>query len=512
MTLRVRSVDEKGILLWATGNEPLDVLFDGQRVWSFWTGRDADIPVVPWRRFRWPKPLRRYLDGTTKVTVRTHVTGRVLSESELRFGSGDRRISVVNAAGAPLGMDKSGKMTATFEGRSQRDMRPLLDAMSVVLDALERAGVEPFLAYGTLLGAVREGDFLGHDSDADLGYVSRHEHPCDVMVESFRLQRLLRGEGLQIYRYSGAAFRVDLVEDDGTRRGLDVFGGFMDGGRLYLMGEVGEDFRPEWVRPRSTVTLSGREFPAPARPEELLRASYGDSWRVPDPAFRFRTPQHTVDQLNGWFRGGSAFRRDWQRAFSRFRGQPPPKGASALAQLLHEEEPPETQVLDVGAGRGRDALWLSRQGRSVTAYDYVPGSLDGAASAAATGGASLDVRQLNLTDLRSVLGEGARLAHGPAPRAMLARHVADATNGFGRESLARFASMALRDGGRLYLEVWTGGGAPPPRLLAVDLTQMTRRLERHGGRVVRTEELEEREADVSPDRAVAVGRLVAQWA
>jgi hypothetical protein len=72
--------------------------------------------------------------------------------------------------------------------------------------------------------------------------------------------------------------------------------------------------------------------------------------------------------------------------------------------------------------------------------------------------------------------------------------------------------MALRDGGRLYLEVWTGGGAPPPRLLAVDLTQMRRRLERHGGRVVRTEELEEREADVSPDRAMAVGRLVAQWA
>jgi hypothetical protein len=94
---------------------------------------------------------------------------------------------------------------------------------------------------------------------------------------------------------------------------------------------------------------------------------------------------------------------------------------------------------------------------------------------------------------------------------MLARHVADATNGYGRESLARFASMALRDGGRVYLEVWTGGGASPARLQPVDLAQMRRRLERHGGHVVRTEQLEEHEADVSPDRAVAVGRLVAQW-
>ena len=48
--------------------------------------------------------------------------------------------------------------------------------------ALEEAGVRPFLAYGTLLGAVRQGDFIGHDSDADLGYVSEHDHPVDAVA------------------------------------------------------------------------------------------------------------------------------------------------------------------------------------------------------------------------------------------------------------------------------------------------------------------------------------------
>ena len=56
--------------------------------------------------------------------------------------------------------------------------------MERILDALHEIGIEAFPAYGTLLGAVREGRLLGHDSDADLGYVSRRTVPVDVIRES----------------------------------------------------------------------------------------------------------------------------------------------------------------------------------------------------------------------------------------------------------------------------------------------------------------------------------------
>lgn len=506
---RVRSVTDTGIRLWCVGDEPLDVLLDGQRVWSFWTGRDTDTMLSLSRQVEWPRPLKRFLDGRTLLTVRTHVGGTVLFEREMRFGDSSERIRVVNARGAAMGIDKSGRMTTTFEGRTDDDMRPLLDAMEVVLSHLEAAGVEPFLTYGTLLGAVREQDFLGHDSDADLGYVSRASCPCDVVVESFRLQRELRRRGLLTYRYSGAAFRVDVTEDDGTRRGLDVFGGFFDDGRLYLMGEIATPFDPAWIHPRSTVTMAGRTFPAPARPDQLLRVTYGDAWRVPDPAFHFETPQHTIDQLTGWFRGGSAHRREWQRVMSRHRGKPPPRGVSSLARLVHEDAPEGARVLDVGAGRGRDALWLARHGRSVTAYDYVPGSLDGAARVAGENGLDLLARELNLTELRAVLGEGARLAHHPEPRVMLARHVADSTNGWGREALARFASMALRGGGRLYADVWVRDPQGPGHVEPVALEEMKRRVERHGGRTLRADLVDGRD-DGGPE-GLSIGRLVAEW-
>ena len=56
------------------------------------------------------------------------------------------------------------------------------------------------------------------------------------------------------------------------------------------MGEIGADFRREWVYPLTTCTLEGHTFPAPAAPERWLEATYGPSWAVPDPAFKFTPP------------------------------------------------------------------------------------------------------------------------------------------------------------------------------------------------------------------------------
>src|SRR5690606_37163026 len=145
-----------------------------------------------------------YLDGRARITVRAHVSGVELFEEELSFGSGEGRIAVVDAEGRPLGIDKSGRLALTFDTRTPDQVAPLLDSIGEVLDALRAAGVEAFLAYGTLLGAVREGALIGHESDADLGYVSRFSHPADVVAESFRLQRRLVAMGYAISRYSGA--------------------------------------------------------------------------------------------------------------------------------------------------------------------------------------------------------------------------------------------------------------------------------------------------------------------
>lgn len=465
--LRVRRVDDDGLEIVAVGDRPVDVCIDDRRVWTFWSRRDTDALGVPaardvWpvRRAQWPRSLRRYLDGRARITVRDSVSGTVFFDDDLALGGGAGPIEVRNRDGVELGIDKSGRLVPTFAGRSEGDIAALLDATEAALEALRAAGVEPFIAYGTLLGAVREGAVLGHDSDADLGYVSSHTNPVDVARESFEVQRRLARDGWRITRYSGAAFKIYVTEADVTR-GLDVFGGFFDAGRMYLMGEIGTAFEREWIYPLGTAHLEGRPMPVPARPEKLLEATYGPGWRVPDPAFQFSTPERTVRALNDWFRGTQPGIRYWERravatAKNHLRARPSP-----MARRVHAAATElGASVLDVGAGRGADSLWLARQGLSVTAYDYVPRALETARSRAEDEGVDLDVRYLNLTEWRSVFAEGARLARLPGPRVVMAKHVVDATSTVGRESLGRLCAMALRDGGRLFADFHLPGGNP----------------------------------------------------
>jgi SAM-dependent methyltransferase len=448
-------VDAEGITARSGRELVLDVLFDGRRIWSLWLHRDGEArgqeTVV-----EWPKGLRRFLDGRARVSLVVHSTGEVLYDQEHTFGTSTAAIEVVDRDGNPLATDKTGKLVKTFANRSSEHVAPLLDATAEVLDALDKAGVEPFLAYGTLLGAVREGRLLGHDSDADLGYVSRHTTPVDVMRESFRLQASLADMGYETQRYSGAAFKVKVAEADGSIRGLDVFGGFLRDGMLHLMGEIRTPFREEWVFPLGTATLEDRTFPVPADPARLLAATYGSGWRTPDPAFHFETPSSTHRRLNGWFRGIRVDRPLWDRVY-RVRPVPDSWEPSGLARDAFAAHGSGASYVDLGCGHGVDARWLGEQGATAWGLDHVPEAYQAASEAVAAAGEASEATRtnylyLNLMELRSVVSTGALLARGPAPRVVLGRHLVDALDRAARTNLYRLADMVLREGGELHLE------------------------------------------------------------
>lgn len=489
---------------------------------SFWLRRDTE--KRPGGRFyAWPTPVRRYLNGTVSVSVADPADGRTWARTDAVLGTGEGAIRIADRAGNRLALDKSGRLTRLFGDRDSALMIPVLDAMDAVLEALERAGVAPFLAYGTLLGAVRDQDFIAHDSDADLGYLSRHDNPAEASLESFALQRRLQALGYRVERYSGLAFKVVVREADGTTRGLDVFGGFIRAGILYLMGEVGVAFEERWLHPRSRVRLAGRAFPAPAVPERLLEAMYGAGWRVPDPAFRFETPAATVRRLDGWFRG---MRAGYQERWTELRegaGEPARLGPSSFVRWVRSHERRLGLAVDVGCGVGSDALWLARRGVPTVGLDYFPHDLRHAARRA-----RVRVRRgrldrppefewANVLDLRSVMVTGARLVRRPGPRIVLARHLADATTGVGRENLLRLARMITRGGGRLYLQVQV---APTPKaailgVRALDPDALRAQIVAGGGRMesmMVLSELDDGPAHAGPGNAEpSLCRMVVSW-
>jgi hypothetical protein len=504
-------VDAAGVTARAPREVVLDMLVDGRRVYSFWLHRDGsrvgNRTANRWR-VAWPKTLHEFLDGTARFTVVAHESGETVFDGEVTLGSGRGRIEVLNRNGQPLSLDKGWRRVVTFDTRSAANIEPLMKAIEVVLGALREVGIEAFLAYGTLLGAVREGKLIGHDSDADLGYVSRLSHPVDVIRESFRLQRDLVDLGFHITRYSALAFKVDVDEGDGVVRGLDVFGGFLMDGNLHLMGEIREPFDRSDIFPLGTTTLEGRAFPAPADPDKLLTAMYGP-WRVPDPAFHFAPPATTVRRLNGWFRGLRVGRAKWDRIYSR-RQKPLAADPSPLVAWAAEREPGAATYVDLGCGRGSDVLWMARRGVPAVGLDFQPRSFRDAAEAQLP---DAEFWSCNLLELRDVLPAGASLSRRPGPRLVVARHLVDTLGADAREHLWRLARMTLsgEGGGRLYVEFLAKFGDDG---YARDLHVKRRRprtvvaeLARAGATIVHRETIAMSE---SP-RPSKVCRLVVEW-
>ncbi len=506
------TVDDDGVTARAPREAVLDLLVDGRRIYSFWLHRDGTKVGNRWR-VPWPRTLGEFLDGTATVAVVVHESGEEVFHEDVSLGSGSGRIEIVNRTGQPLSLDKSWRRVVTFDTRSAANIEPLMHAIEVVLDALREAGIEAFLAYGTLLGAVREGKLLGHDSDADLGYVSHLSHPVDVIRESFRIQRALIALGYRITRYSALAFKVDVEEGDGVVRGLDVFGGFLMDGHLHLMGEIREPFEEEWIFPLGATTLEGRTFPAPADPDRLLTATYGN-WRVPDPAFKFAPPDTTVRRLNGWFRGLRVGRARWDRIYSRvLTGMPE---ASPFVHWVAEREPDMATYVDLGCGRGADVLFVAERGVPALGLDFQARSYRSAQEQAAGReqlGRLVSFWPFNLLEWRQLLVVGAIVARRPGPRVLAARHLVDTLKPEARQRLWRVARMMLagEQGGRFYLEFLARAGpdgyAGQHRVRRRKPAMIVAELESWGATVVHREVVEVSDGPASS----RVCRLVVEW-
>ena len=452
----IDDVSDDGLVGRGDGDPVLEVLFGGRPLWWPRFLRDSR-PDGTGRLLAWPESLRPHLNGATRLCVREYESKWLLYDREVRLGQGSDRISVVDENGRPLSVTAKGRLKALLSQRGPQVVSTIVDAAEDVLAIMREAGVEGFLAYGSLLGAVRAGQVIPHDYDADLSYLSTREFPVDAIGESYRLERAIRAYGYAIHRYSALAFKVRLDSDDATHPWLDVFGSMIVGDMLYVVWDVGAPMRRDQVLPLGTCRLEGRELPAPRDVDAWLTATYGPSWRVPDPSFVYDTPLSVTRRLSGWF--GRLKRGDlqWAALHADVDEQRLADGPSGFATWVAHHEPDADVVVDIGCGVGTDALWYasrpdSPSDRTVLGLDFSTVALDTARARAANVEAAASFRLLNLADLRSVLVTGAVLARLPGRRVLTARFVADALTPAERSNLWLVARMALRGGGRMYLE------------------------------------------------------------
>lgn len=485
------SVDDQRVVVPTEVDGPVVVSFDERYIWSFAPERDGIRKGGAWS-VEWPEALRRRLVGSARVQLTDTTGDETYLDEQVSFGGSTEPLSFRDPQGHPLAIDKMGHLTRVFSETDPSVRAEVIAGSAKALDDLRhKIGIDAHISYGCLLGAVRDGRMIGHDSDADLAYLSAYTHPADIILESYRMERELRALGWQLVRMSGADLKLFWPLTDGRNVQIDIFGAFHVDGVFYQLGGRSGDLPASALTPASTVTLEGVELAAPADPEQVLAFLYGPSWRVPDPSFDPIEPPEGVRRLDGWLRGFRTHVTDWNEILMHRRTELPRDGSTFAAWAV-EAFPDDALVVDIGSGNGRDALWFAEEGRRVRALDFAGAALRQTARRLKAAGDPADVRVLSLNDLRFVLATGAELAREDDPQ-LYARGLLNSIDEPARSNLWRMASMSLRSGGTLHLEFsasrddLTDQPGPEP-LWRVGLDEVIEEIEQSGG-VVRHREV-----------------------
>lgn len=177
---------------------------------------------------------------------------------------------VKNIRHAPLVCYRNSRYFGHGERMNKEDAAYLLNTLKKVFEA---NGIELILAYGTLLGAIREHDFIGHDNDMDTMIYSKH------MQRGLDLEPELAKYGIKLecyvlpwiftYSYKGVTCDIDIINEP-----------------VYPLSKRYCLIQAQYVK-RSLFEhtkeyeFKGERHIVPANPEAVLEYHYGKNWRIP---------------------------------------------------------------------------------------------------------------------------------------------------------------------------------------------------------------------------------------
>lgn len=140
-------------------------------------------------------------------------------------------------------------------------------------DLLKEKGIDIFLAYGTLLGAVRNGHIIKGDNDLDV-YVTNENKLLNCIP-------FLSENGIKLIRaYPGIEYSFRINE----RTFIDICILHKLTGNIWAKSCVclsGCITPKKFVSGESKIELLGSTFKCPSNPEKVLKWWYGKNWLIP---------------------------------------------------------------------------------------------------------------------------------------------------------------------------------------------------------------------------------------
>lgn len=174
------------------------------------------------------------------------------------------------------------KLIPIYPGWKLIDKKKAFENLCLFKDIADRNGFRFFLAYGTLLGAIREKDFIDHDEDIDLG--ADYQDVDMFMSMLFEL----REHGFEVARWDDRGL-ISIIRNNEY---IDIY--FFKKYNDKLLINCGEPLPKQYLENQGVIEFKGVEFNAPADTVGAVEYWYGKDWQTPAQWLNFHTPKWRI--------------------------------------------------------------------------------------------------------------------------------------------------------------------------------------------------------------------------
>lgn len=175
------------------------------------------------------------------------------------------------------------KFIPIYQGIKPIDKTIAFENLLLLRKICQAADIHFLLYYGTLLGAIREKDFITHDEDIDLAF------KLEDMPRLLGLLFELRKNGFEVARYERRGF-MSIIRK-GEYIDLYFFGVYpKDNNRRYCARDV---LPKDFIENTESIEFKGATFETCADSEGFLELYYGKNWRTPVSFFDFNMSRRT---------------------------------------------------------------------------------------------------------------------------------------------------------------------------------------------------------------------------
>ena len=159
-----------------------------------------------------------------------------------------------------------------------------LVAINQAIDVFKSLGGELILCYGTLLGAIRENDFIAHDDDVDLLLINKATSREESLEIRNDIIASLKERKIGVWGIGSENFHINI-----NNCNLDIFICWREAEAIYLPMERFQirQINSNILLPICSTHFQNAEYPAPAKPIDFLKERYGDDWNQPNPYHEF---------------------------------------------------------------------------------------------------------------------------------------------------------------------------------------------------------------------------------